>query len=105
MSAFLGCLLLIFISPKEDHMCPSNRKRKRARKYGFKLGHRQAQSLQNYCELKNSTPNQLIKSLLKYYVEDFTDEKLGKDKVDNKQLSLFEEKEPSYEQLDIFQML
>lgn len=79
------------------------KKRKPFKKVSFRLSHNQISSLQNYCELEMITPNKLIKGLLKPYIEDYTDEKIGKYKIDEKQLTLFREPKPEdYEQLSIF---
>lgn len=79
------------------------KKRKPFRKVSFKLSHHQISSLQNYCALEMITPNKLIKGLLKSYIEDYTDEKIGKNKIDTRQLTLFREPKPEdYEQLSIF---
>lgn len=49
------------------------------------------------------TPNKLIKGLLKTYVEDYTDEKIGKEEVDKRQLNLFSPPSPEdFVQLSIF---
>jgi len=49
------------------------------------------------------TPNKLIKGLLKSYVEDYTDEKIGKEEIDKRQLKLFVQAAPEdFEQLTIF---
>jgi len=78
------------------------RKHKRFKKYQFHLSKGQSQSLQNYCQMNNISANKLIKKVLKTYISDFSDEKLGKVYADKKQLSLFYEREMDYEQLDIF---
>lgn len=79
------------------------KKRKSFRKLSFQLSHKQNSSLQNYCKQEDMTPNKLIKSLLKSYIEDYTDEKIGKYEIDTRQLTLFREpKAEDYEQLCIF---
>lgn len=79
------------------------KKRKPFKKISFRLSHKQISSLQNYCEQEQLTPNKLIKSLLKSYMEDYTDEKIGKYKKDTRQLTLFREPKPEdYEQLSMF---
>ena len=80
----------------------SKKKRKRAKKYVFKLSYKQAESLRNYCAIKSTTPNKLIKTLLDHYTKNFTNKKIGIEAVDEKQLNLFEEKQAPYEQLGIF---
>lgn len=77
--------------------------RKRFKQMSFKLSYRQYSSLQNYCGIENISSNKLIKGLLKTYTDEFTDEKIGKREIDEKQLSLFCEPEPQkYKQLTIF---
>jgi len=78
-----------------------NRQRK-FKKYTFKLSAGQSNSLSNYCKLKGISPNKLIKALLKNYIEDYTDEKLGKEYIDKSQLLLFQDGEDAYQQLRIF---
>lgn len=78
------------------------KKRKPSKKYAFKLSNRQSESLLNYCEINNITPNKLIKSTLKDYTEAYTNTKIGIMYVDEKQLNLFQEEAVEYEQLDIF---
>lgn len=78
-------------------------KRRRFKQMSFKLSNRQYLSLQNYCGIEKTTPNKLIKGLLRTYIDDFTDEKIGKREVDEMQLSLFREPKPEdYKQLSIF---
>jgi hypothetical protein len=73
------------------------------KKLSLRLSHKQINSLQNYCEIKGVTPNKLIKGLLKSYVEDYTDEKIGREEADKKQLNLFAPpKAEDFEQLTIF---
>lgn len=81
----------------------SNSRRPTYRKLSLRLSRKQINSLHNYCEMNQVTPNKLIKGLLKTYVEDYTDEKIGKEEVDKRQLNLFSP--PSTEdfvQLSIF---
>ena len=80
----------------------SGNKRKRSKKYVFKLSFNQAESLRNYCSIKGTTPNKLIKTLLDHYTGNYTNKKLGIENVDEKQLNLFEEKQATYEQMGIF---
>lgn len=69
----------------------------------LRLSHKQINSLNNYCEINKVTPNKLIKGLLKSYVEDYTDEKIGKEEADKRQLNLFAPPKPEdFEQLSIF---
>jgi hypothetical protein len=69
----------------------------------LRLSHKQINSLNNYCEINGVTPNKLIKNLLKTYVEDYTDEKIGKVEEDKKQLKLFTPPSADdFEQLSIF---
>lgn len=73
------------------------------KKVSFRLSNKQINSLNNYCEINNLTPNRLIKDLLRSYVEDYTDEKIGKEEADKRQLKLFTPKKPEdFEQLTIF---
>ena len=84
-------------------MTKKSNKKKSYKKLSLKLSRKQLSSLQNYCILNDTTPNKLIKNLLKPYLEDYTDEKLGKEEMDRRQLSLFKEPKPEdYEQLQIF---
>ncbi len=84
-------------------MTKNSNKKKSYKKLSLKLSRKQLSSLQNYCILNDTTPNKLIKNLLKPYLEDYTDEKLGKEEMDRRQLSLFKEPKPEdYEQLQIF---
>ena len=78
------------------------KKRKRAKKYVFKLSFNQAESLRNYCSIKGTTPNKLFKTLLDHYTKNYTNKKLGIENADEKQLNLFEEKQVSYKQMGIF---
>ncbi len=78
------------------------KKRRPFKKYKFRLSIAQSQSLQNYCELNDTTPNKLIKGVLKSYTQEYTDEKMGKKYNDKLQLSLFYEREVDYEQLELF---
>jgi len=79
------------------------KKRKPFKKLSFRLSHKQNSSLQNYCEQEELTPNKLIKSLLKSYIEDYTDDKIRKYQIDTRQLALFREpKAEDYEQLTMF---
>jgi len=68
----------------------------------FRLSANQNNSLSNYCKLKKTTPNKLIKSLLKPYIEEYTDEKIGREYDDKLQLKLFQEEEKTYKQMKIF---
>lgn len=78
-------------------------KRRRFKQMSFKLSNRQYSSLKNYCGIENTTPNKLIKGLLKSYIDEYTDEKIGKREIDEMQLSLFQEPKPEdYKQLTIF---
>jgi hypothetical protein len=83
-------------------MGKSPKKRKKFKKYQFKLSKGQSESLQNYCELNDISPNKLIKGELKSYLQDYTNEKVGKKYASKQQLSLFYEREADYEQLDMF---
>lgn len=74
-----------------------------SKKVSFRLSRKQVNSLNNYCEIKGVTPNKLIKTLLKTYVEEYTDEKIGKDEEDERQLKLFTPAKPEdFEQLELF---
>ncbi len=83
-------------------------KNKRNRQFSYKqlslrLSHKQINSLNNYCEMNCLTPNKLIKNLLRTYIEDYTDEKIGKVEEDKKQLKLFTPPTAEdFEQLSIF---
>jgi hypothetical protein len=73
------------------------------KKVSLHLSKKQVNSLNNYCEINNLTPNKLIKNLLKSYVEDYTDEKIGKEEADKRQLNLFSApKAEDFEQLSLF---
>ena len=73
------------------------------KKVSLRLSRKQINSLNNYCDINNVTPNRLIKNLLKSYVEDYTDEKIGKKEVDKRQLKLFSPPSSNdFEQLTIF---
>ncbi len=76
--------------------------RKRFKAFKFKLSKQQSQSLQNYCEINDITPNKLIKKTIKTYTQDYTDKKVGKKYLQKQQLSLFYEREEDYEQLSFF---
>lgn len=78
-------------------------KRRQFKKLDFKLSKKQYNSLRNYCSIEKTTPNKLIKCLLKTYTDEFTNEKIGKRKIDEMQLSLFREPQAEdYKQLSIF---
>lgn len=93
--------IFIFLNYK-DNMGKIIKKRKSYKKYQFRLSSKQSNSLRNYCLIAKTSPNKLIKRLLKNYTEDFTDEKLGKSKPDSTQLSLFHEIKPEYKQMEMF---
>lgn len=81
----------------------SNSRRTAYRKLSLRLSRKQINSLHNYCEINQVTPNKLIKGLLKTYVEDYTDEKIGKEEADKRQLKLFTPpSSDDFEQLTIF---
>ena len=94
---------LFLYQQKKGAMAKRYKKRKPSKKISFKLSHQQNSSLQNYCKQEKLTPNKFIKTLLKSYVEDYTDEKMGKYEIDARQLTLFHEpKSDDYQQLSIF---
>ena len=76
--------------------------RKRFKTFKFKLSKQQSQSLQNYCEINDVTPNKLIKKAIKTYTQEYTDKKVGKKYLQKQQLSLFHERDEDYEQLSFF---
>lgn len=76
--------------------------RKRFKSYKFKLSKQQSQSLQNYCQISEVTPNKLIKEVLKTFTQEYTDKKMGKKYQQKQQLSLFNERDEDYEQLSFF---
>ena len=78
------------------------KRRRPFKKYNFRLSKSQSQSLKNYCELNDISPNKLIKKSLKDYTQNYTDDKIGKNYADKLQLNLFYEREADYEQLDMF---
>ncbi|OYT16718.1 MAG: hypothetical protein B7C24_06360 [Bacteroidetes bacterium 4572_77] len=82
-------------------MPKASKKRKKAKKVVLKLSFLQAQSLNNYCELHHTSPNKLIKKLLKHYTEEFSNEKIGKQELIKNQLTLFEQEEENG-QLGVF---
>jgi hypothetical protein len=85
------------MASKNDHRKVGNKE------LSLRLSHRQINSLKNYCELKGMTPNKLMRHLLKSYLEDYTDEKMGKEEIDKRQLNLFASPKPEdFEQLRIF---
>lgn len=81
----------------------NSNKRTNFKKLSFRLSDKQVNSLYNYCEIKGMTPNKLIKELLKTYTEEYTDEKIGKEKADKRQLKLFTSPvAEDFEQLKLF---
>lgn len=74
-------------------MSAGKRKRKRV-KYKtitFKLSARQKKSLYNYCKARRTTPNKLVKKVLKPYLYGYDAMVSGDIKPTPNQLDLFEE--------------
>lgn len=80
-----------------------NIKRKnRFKTFSFKLSLRQYKSLQNYSIIKGTTPIKVIKNRIHEYIEEYTDEKIGKEVIIKNQLNLFKPLPPVEEQLELF---
>lgn len=75
----------------------------RYKTFTFKLSFRQFKSLQNYSIIKQTTPIKVIKSRIHECIEEYTDEKIGKEKKIRNQLNLFSPPNPSDEQLELFE--
>ena len=80
-----------------------NIKRKnRFKTFSFKLSVRQFKSLKNYSIIKGTTPIKVIKDRIHEYIEEYSDEKIGKEVIIKNQLNLFKPIPPEKEQLELF---
>jgi hypothetical protein len=69
----------------------------------FKLSFRQFKSLQNYSEIKGTTPLKVIKDRINDCIEEYSDEQIGKEKIAKNQLSLFTSHKKEEQQLEMFE--
>lgn len=71
-----------------------NKKRKKI-KYSeirIRLSSRQKKSLVNYCHARKTTPNKLIKKMIRPYISNYSIEVPDEYYISEKQLTLFEDK-------------
>lgn len=87
---------------KANALKKKKKRKKPSKPLTIRISSAQNSSLLNYCKIHHTTPNKLIKSKIKSFLTDYTDEKIGKTKVDKRQLSLFQEPAVTYNQLTIF---
>ncbi|MDT8392283.1 MAG: RepB family protein [Bacteroidales bacterium] len=71
-----------------------NKKRKKIRysEIRIRLSSRQKKSLVNYCHARKTTPNKLIKKMIRPYISNYSIEVPDEYYISEKQLTLFEDK-------------
>lgn len=86
-----------------------SKKRKKIRysEIRIKLSMRQKRSLINYCRARRTTPNKLIKKMIRPYISNYAKEVPEEYYITENQLELFDEngeepKEPQKEDLSLF---
>lgn len=77
-------------------------RKNRFKTFTFKLSFRQFKSLQNYSEIKGTTPLKVIKDRINDCIEEYSDEQIGKEMVAKNQLSLFTSPAKEEQQLEMF---
>jgi hypothetical protein len=82
-----------------------NNKRKKFRKISFKLSYRQMDIINRYCKHQELTPNKLIKTSIKDYLEKYQDDIPNDGDVNENQLALWDfdaetQMEISFEDMD-----
>jgi len=89
----------------ENITSKNNKRRKKFRKITFKLSYRQLDIINRYCKYQELTPNKLIKSSIKEYLEKYQDDIPKEDNVSENQLALWDfdadtQMEISFEDMD-----
>jgi len=72
---------------------PKKRKKVRYSEIRIRLSYKQKRSLINYCHARQTTPNKLIKKMIRKYISNFADDVPEEYYVTENQLDMFEDME------------
>jgi len=83
-------------------MAKTHNKKRKYKVVSFKLSARQMKSLQNYCEVRHTTPTKLIKKHIRKFIEGFDKKVPEKYYVSANQLEMFTDDNKGDKSLSLF---